>query len=259
MIIKQYRPLTGNNGSVIMPTIRIFSKPTGTNDAINGVAHSIWNYSMTAGQAINYGESIVIYSGQVNKIKLTHTDLRRIVYTNTSGDGDRGNNEIVNHIELIYETAFQHSTLVIEAGMFINQIGLINYYFSNGNASKADIATIAINTKLTAMTYLSNRLQTGSSIVDSTGATTATISTPTTIGPASTIRSLDTRALVGARDVTNDLYDNLTLTTSLNEAPNELYKALDVYARNPSTTNDYSVSGLNVYPIFTKKIYERRS
>jgi hypothetical protein len=183
MTIKQYRPLTGSAGSPIMPTIRIFSKPTGTNDAIGGVCHSFWDYTMTAGQAINYGESIVIYSGQVNKIKLNHSELRRIVYTNTSGGGDRGNNEVINHIEFIYNTPNVYNTLVIEAGVFINQVGLINYYFSNGNTSKADIATIAmktatdtintnvsaINTKLSPMTFTTNRLQTDTIITNNAG------------------------------------------------------------------------------------------
>ena len=272
MIMKNYRPLTGDAGSVIMPTIRIYSKNTGSGDEVPGFYKSYWDYTINAGQSINFGESIMIYTGLLSRVKLLHTDLRRVGYSLTGGVGTRGNSEIVNHIAFIYNTPNLYNTLVIEAGIYIKQKGLLNYYFSNGYKTKAEIATIAmntttstistnvssINTKLTGMTYTSNRLQTGSSIVDSTGATTATISTPTTIGPASTIRSLDTRALVGARDVTNDLYDNLTMANSVNGA-NELYKALDVYERNPvlnnKTTNDYSVSGLNVYPIFTKKIY----
>ena len=286
MILKQYRPLTGSAGSPIMPTIRVFSKPTGTNDYISGLCHSLWDYTMTAGQAINYGESIVIYSGQVNKIKLNHSELRRIVYTNTGGGGNRGNNEIINHIELIYDTPNVYQTLVIEAGIFINQVGLINYYFSNGNSSNADIATIAmktatdtintnvatinttasaINTKLTGMTYQTNRLQTVSTLVDA-GGDVATISTPNQPTGTSSIRGLDTQSYLNAYNILTNVYDNLTATLSSPATPSGSYNALDVYARNPSTTNnakDYIIGGLdvnnriglNTYQIFPKKLY----
>lgn len=165
MIIKNYRPLTGSAGNPIMPTIRVFSKPTGSQDAISGVAHSIWNYTMTAGEALNYGESIVIYSGQVNKIKLNNPALRRIVYTNTSGLGDRGNNEIINHIEFIYDNvAFTFSTLVIEAGIFINQVGLINYYFSKVLSTPSTI-TNATGTSTATVTGTVANINTSSALV----------------------------------------------------------------------------------------------
>ena len=280
MIIKQYRPLTGSAGSPIMPTIRVYSKPTGTNDIVAGICHSYWDYNMTAGQAINYGESIVIYSGQVNKIKLNNPEVRRIVYTNTGGGGDRGNNEIINHIEFSYNTGFTYNTLVIEAGIFVNQVGLINYYFSNGNSSKAEIATIAmkaatdtintnigtintttgsINTKLTGMTYASNRLQTQATLVDADG-DIATISTPAS-SAASTIRGLDTQSYLNAYNILTDLYNNLTSTLSSPATPSTSYAALDIYARNPATTVDKSLfglnntgtySGINMYPIQPK-------
>jgi hypothetical protein len=280
MILKLYRPLTGTAGSPIMPTIQVYSKPTGTNDYIAGVCHSLWEYTMTAGQALNYGESIVIYSGQVNKIKLNNPENRRIVYTNTGGGGDRGNNEVINHIGFVYNTPNVYQTLVIEAGVFVNQVGLINYYFSNGNESKADIATIdmktatdtintnvatinttasAINTKLTGMTYATNRLQTVSTITDA-GGDVATISTPYQVTGTSSIRGLDTQAIGVAYDPYNNAYDNLSMTNSLNPAPSNLYKALDVYARNPATVVDKtlfgaasgSYSGINMYPIQPK-------
>ena len=282
MILKLYRPLTGTAGSPIMPTIQVYSKPTGTNDYIAGVCHSLWEYTMTAGQALNYGESIVIYSGQVNKIKLNNPEVRRVVYTNTGGGGDRANNEVINHIGFVYNTPNVYQTLVIEAGVFVNQVGLINYYFSNGNSSKADIATIAmktatdtintnvatintstssINTKLTGMTYQTNRLQTVSTLVDADG-DVATISTPTQSTGTSSIRGLDTQSYINAYNVLTNVYDNLTATLSSPATPSGSYNALDVYARNPKTqvvnygqTTVNGLSGLNMYQIYPKKIH----
>jgi hypothetical protein len=164
--------------------------------------------------------------------------------------------------------------------VFVNQVGLINYYFSNGNSSKADIATIAmktatdtintntsdintstsaINTKLTGMTYTSNRLQTQALLVDA-GGDVATISTPVVLSGSTTIRALDSQSYVNAYDVYNNVYNNLTMVTDQQQST--FYRALDVYARNPSTqvinygqTEENGKSGLNMYQIYPKKIH----
>jgi hypothetical protein len=92
-------------------------------------------------------------------------------------------------------------------------------------------------------------------ITDTGGGDIATVSKPTTFAGTILTRGLDTIAYLSARDVYNDNYDNLTFTNSLNPTPSNLYRALDTYIRNPSTTNNYSQSGLNMYQIYPKKIY----
>ena len=90
--------------------------------------------------------------------------------------------------------------------------------------------------------------------ITDTGSNIATISTPSLPSGVSSIRGLDTQACVNALDVYNNTYANVTLTPAAS-GPNAGYKALDVYARNPTTTNDYTRVGLNTYQIYPKKIY----
>jgi hypothetical protein len=264
MILKNYFPF--NTTNQIMPQIYIYSKPTGSGDFIAGLCHSVWYYTCNSGQSINYGESIMIYTGQTARIKKINPELRRIPYTNTGGGGDRANTEVINHIEFTFNTGFTYKILVQEGGVYVKNKGLLNYYFTTDNATNADIATIAmntttssINTKLTGMTYATNRLQTVSTLVDADG-DVATISTPTVLTGTTTIRGLDSQSYVNAYDVYNNVYKNLTMVDDQQQST--LYKALDVYARNPKTqvinygqTDVNGLSGLNIYQIYPKKIH----
>jgi len=266
MILKNYFPF--NTTTQIMPQIYIYSKPTGSGDFIGGLCHSVWYYTCNANQSINYGESIMIYTGQLARVKKINPELRRIPYTNTGGGGDRANTEIINHIEFTFNTGFTYKILVQEGGVYVKNQGLLNYYFTTDNTTNADIATIAmntttsaINTKLTGMTYTSNRLQTQATLVDA-GGDVATISTPTTTTTPSTIRGLDTQSYLNAYNFLTDLYGNLTSTLNSPATPSSSYNALDVYARNPSTqvinygqTTVNGLSGLNIYQVYPKKIH----
>jgi hypothetical protein len=276
MILKNYFPF--NTTNQIMPQIYIYSKATGSGDFISGLCHSVWYYTCNSGQSINYGESIMIYTGQLARVKKINPELRRIPYTNTGGGGDRANTEVINHIEFTFNTGFTYKILVQEGGVYVKNKGLLNYYFTTDNTTNADIATIAmkaatdtintnvatintstssINTKLTGMTYTSNRLQTQATLVDA-GGDVATISTPVVLSGSTTIRALDSQSYVNAYDVYNNVYNNLTMVTDQQQST--LYKALDVYARNPSTTVDKTLfgaasgtySGINMYPIQPK-------
>jgi hypothetical protein len=278
MILKNYFPF--NTTTQIMPEIYIYSKPTGSGDFIAGLCHSVWYYTCNSGQSINYGESIMIYTGQKARVKKINPELRRIPYTNTSGGGDRANTEVINHIEFRFNTANTFKILVQEGGVYVKNKGLLNYYFTTDNTTNADIATIAmktatdtintnvatinttasaINTKLTGMTYATNRLQTVSTLVDA-GGDVATISAPTVLSGSTTIRALDSQSYVNAYDVYNATYKNLTMTPSIPSNPSNLYSALDVYTRNPATVVDNtlfgavngSYSGINMYPVQPK-------
>ena len=181
MILKNYFPY---NGTVqIMPTINIMSKPTGSGDVLAGQYHSIWSYTCDAGQSVNYGESIMIYNGLLSRVKTNDPECRRIHYTNTSGAGTRASTEVINHIEFIFNTAYTYKILVVEGGVYVKNQGLLNYYFTADNPLNADIATIAmktatdtintnvsaINTKLSPITFTSNRLQTDTVITNNSG------------------------------------------------------------------------------------------
>ena len=271
MILKNYFPF--NTTTQIMPEIYIYSKATGTGDFISGLCHSVWYYTCNSNQMINYGESIMIYTGQTARVKKINPELRRIPYSNTAGGGDRANTEVINHIEFRFNTANTYKILVQEGGIYVKNKGLLNYYFTTDNETNADIATIAmktatdtintstsaINTKLTGMTYQTNRLQTVSTLVDA-GGDVATISTPLVLSGTTTIRGLDSQSYVNAYDVYNNVYNNLTMVTDQQQST--LYKALDVYARNPNTqvvnygqTEENGKSGLNIYQIYPKKIH----
>jgi D-ribose pyranose/furanose isomerase RbsD len=266
MILKNYFPF--NTTTQIMPEIYIYSKPTGTGDFIAGLCHSVWYYTCNSGQSINYGESIMIYTGQTARIKKNNPELRRIPYTNTGGGGDRANTEVINHIEFRFNTANTYKILVQEGGVYVKNKGLLNYYFTTDNATNADIATIAmntttssINTKLTGMTYTSNRLQTQATLVDA-GGDVATISAPTVLTGTTTIRGLDSQSYVNAYNILTNVYDNLTATLSSPATPSGSYNALDTYVRNPKTqvvnygqTTVDGLSGLNIYQIYPKKIH----
>jgi hypothetical protein len=109
------------------------------------------------------------------------------------------------------------------------------------------------------MTYTSNRLQTQSTIVDA-GGDVATISTPYQLTGTSSIRGLDTQSYINAYNILTNVYDNLTATLSSPATPSGSYNALDVYARNPSTTVNNSIfgasgtnTGINMYPVPIKQ------
>ena len=90
------------------------------------------------------------------------------------------------------------------------------------------------------------------------GGDIATISTPVVLSGSTTIRALDSQSYVNAYDVYNNVYNNLTMVTDQQQST--LYRALDVYARNPATVVDKTLfgassgtySGINMYPVQPK-------
>jgi hypothetical protein len=149
MILKNYLPYAGT--FQVMPTINIMSKPTGSGDVATGVYHSIWSLTCDAGQSINYGESIMIYSGLTSSVKTNDPECRRIKYSVTGGAGDRLATEVINHIEFYINYGGAYKILVVEGGIYVKNQGLLNYYFTADKASNADIATIAMNTKISSI------------------------------------------------------------------------------------------------------------
>jgi len=131
-----------------------------------------------------------------------------------------------------------------------NTVGLS----ATANTIKIDTSnnTVKLDTSNNTVQFSQTSNQNNIKITDA-GGDIATISTPWQLSGTSSIRGVDTQACLNSYNVYNNTYDNLTMTPS-DSGPSNFYKALDVYARNPSTTNDYSKVGLNVYNITPKRI-----
>lgn len=146
---------------------------------------SKWSYKIHSGQFIGYGQSYMLYNGNLARIKNNDIEVPRILYDydSTESSGPLDNTEIISHIELVFENigGIKHHACVIEGGLYIKQIGLLNYYFTNELVSQSydNIALMApkVNTlsfdnddNLLCATKITN----GTNIVDVQQNTTST-------------------------------------------------------------------------------------
>jgi hypothetical protein len=144
--------------------------------------------------------------------------------------------------------AFDTANNTIKIDTLNNTVGLS----TSGNTVKIDTAN---NTVQFSQTSNQNNIK-----ITDAGGDIATVSTPVVLSGSTTIRGLDSQSYINAYDVYNNVYNNLTMVTDQQQST--LYKALDVYARNPSTqvvnygqTTVNGLSGLNIYQIYPKKIH----
>ena len=243
MIIQNYNCSSTLN----FPQIIVMSKPTGTDD-VAPYAHSIWIYSINANQFINNGSAVMIYNGNLARVKTNEVESPRISYSLTSTIGDGGVNEIIGHISMETIASGGSTNIidmnVIEAAVYVKNKGLINYYFTNDRGTEVEFS----------QTSNQNNIK----ITDAEG-DIATISTPFQLTGTSSIRGLDTQSYVNAYDVYNNEYKNLTCVPSQTN-PSNLYRALDTYIRNDITTFNNSIfgasgttTGINMYSIPVKQ------
>jgi hypothetical protein len=239
MIIQNY-----NCNSVLatFPFIYVMSKPTGTNDYAP-YAHSIWVYSIDANQFINNGSSIMIYNGNLSRVRSNHIEVPRVSYSlmNTLGAG--GNNEVIGHITMETQPyPSQGVTIdlnVIEGAVYVKNKSLINYYFDNNRENVLSGSNILTDKSSNSTT--TNKIENSS--YNAVG--------------------LDTRATLYASPIGTSGQQQISFTAT--SSPNVSY-SLDTYIQNSSTTNnakDYIIGGLdvnnriglNTYQIFPKKLY----
>lgn len=115
------------------PKIIIYSKPTGTGDYLPNVCHSIWEFSINS-TVLNNGENIMVYFGDLNKIKTYNTDIRRVPLVLTSTNGQALPTEEIGHIFIrTYTTpsANNYKLNITECGLFSAQTKLLEYTFDN--------------------------------------------------------------------------------------------------------------------------------
>lgn len=225
MIIQNYNC---NSLLATFPFIYVMSKPTGTGDYAP-YAHSIWVYSIDANQFINNGSSIMIYNGNLARVKNNDVECPRVSYSLVNTLGAGGSNEIIGHITaetLIYPSGTGNIDLnVIEGAIYVKNKGLINYYFNNNRENI--ISGVNVFTDKSSTSVTSNILEN---------------STYSGVG-------LDTRANLYASYTTGGAKP---LTYTATSTPNVSY-SLDTYIQNSSTTNYKNIVGLNTYQIFPNR------
>jgi hypothetical protein len=210
MIIQNYNCSSTNT----FPYIIVMSKPTGSND-FSPAAHSIWIYTIDANQFINNGSSIMIYNGNLARVKNNDVECPRVSYSLTSSWGDCSPTEIIGHI-IIETPTSSGNTIdmnVIEAAVYVKNKGLINYYFTNDNI---DLNRLNNTVKLD---------------------TTAT---------NNTIKIDTSNNRIKLTDGTN------TATLTQSGVLNNRY-AQDVYIQNGSIVNSNNTPAITVYNINTKQ------
>lgn len=284
MIISNYNSSTTNN----FPRLRIYSAPTGSGDALPGYYKSRWEYVINTSQFTNNGSNIMIYNGNLARVKANDTECPRVAYILNNTQGPHANTEIITHIELFSEpssTPNQHN--VIEGAIYVKNKGLINYYFTNNNKSKAEIASqklsslafttgsLDVNLKNVAVTSVPVEIKTtGNTIkIDSSNNTIkigqgttdnnikitdgTDVATVTLALNETAIKGLDTNAYLLVKNLTAGINTYLTSSIPTNT---EFFQsqALDVNVTNHTTTNDkFSFTnnngkGLNMYQIMPK-------
>jgi len=224
MIIQNYNC---NSLLATFPFILVMSKPTGTGDYAP-YAHSIWVYSINANQFINNGSSIMIYNGNLARVKTNDIEAPRVSYSlmNTLGDG--GNNEVIGHITMETQpypsSGITIDLNVIEGAVYVKNKSLINYYFDNNRENVLSGSNILTDKSSNSVT--SSKLENSS--YNAVG--------------------LDTKANLYASFSGTSQPISYTSTSS----PNVSY-SLDCFIQNSSTANNYSKIGLNTYNIYPKK------
>jgi hypothetical protein len=239
MIIQNYNC---NSLLATFPFILVMSKPTGSGDYAP-YAHSIWVYSINANQFINNGSSIMIYNGNLARVKTNDIEAPRVSYSlmNTLGAG--GNNEVIGHITMETQpypsSGITIDLNVIEGAVYVKHKSLINYYFDNNRQNVLSGSNILTDKSSNSTT--TNKIENSS--YNAVG--------------------LDTRATLYASPIGTSGQQQISFTAT--SSPNVSY-SLDTYIQNSSTTNnakDYIIGGLdvnnriglNTYQIFPKKLY----
>jgi hypothetical protein len=118
-----------------LPFVAMYSRETGTGDILPGFAHSKWVYTISSLEALNAGETILLYIGDPLTITDVHPELRRIQLSLASQSGDALPGEIINHISLNTDSSLKAVNaiqyLVKKAG-FHYLDSIIEYAFDNG-------------------------------------------------------------------------------------------------------------------------------
>lgn len=117
------------NGSLTIPTMGIFSQPTGTNDFIPTFAHSRWVYQLsTANLAkLRKGETILIYTGATRPNVHINIPAYPLVLVNIAGDAS--NSEIIAYMSINTQgTTSKIGYLLQYAGYLNSSVGFNREY-----------------------------------------------------------------------------------------------------------------------------------
>jgi uncharacterized protein (UPF0297 family) len=122
-----------DNGSLTIPTIGIFSKPTGTNDFMPGFAHSRWVYQMSVSDIskLRKGETIILNVGTYNGIE---RDLPIYNLVLASASGDASPTEIIGNISINTQGTTSSISYLLQYTGYYNSVLGINREFTFDNS-----------------------------------------------------------------------------------------------------------------------------
>jgi len=168
VIMKNYTPM--NQSYVYM---NVYTKNQGSGD-YGPNYRSKFHYMLDGNPFIGYGQSYMLYNGNIQRVKNTEVECPRIHYSfSTNGSqGPQDVNEIISHIEIQFSNpgGIGQTGVIVEGGIYVKNNGLLNYHFLYEDREMADANINTIRSTTDKLTFTNDSfLQTASTITDGTG------------------------------------------------------------------------------------------
>jgi hypothetical protein len=124
------------NASLTIPTMGIFSQPTGSNDFIPGFAHSRWVYQLNAlnRSKLRKGETLLLYTGSTRPN--VHINIPSYELSLVSTNGDASSSEIIAYMSINTQATTSKIGYLLQYAGYLNSAIGFNREYSFKNSKE---------------------------------------------------------------------------------------------------------------------------